>query len=183
MSNDAECPAKEGFWSIVWKFLYGGFKILLLGVLLFFALGWAIDGFRSVMFESSYDRLAPVMQNTPAWYQDLAKDVIDHESVVIGEINSPDDRNTAFWNFEEVSRNSPEDLAMPNAWLEKVANTPELTLSQLSRLRMMGGDRQYVSTTTAASWLLVVEIDLRNNQPDGWQAIDRRLKEGFSAPN
>ena len=183
MSNKTAENADEGFLPRVGKFLYGGFQFFFFGAVIFCALALAVYGLRFLMFESSYDRLAPVMQNAPAWYQDLAKDVIDHESMVAGGINSLEDRGAAFWALDEVGRKRPEDLGMPDAWLEKTANTPDLTHSQLAFLRKLGEGKPSVSTTDAASWLLVVERDLRNNQSDGWQAIDRRLEQGFSSPN
>lgn len=123
------------------------------------------------------------MQSAPDWYKDLAKDVIDHESMIVGGVDFSTSGIAASWNLSEVTRKHPEKLSMPNAWLKKVANTPELTQSQLSHLQMLGQGRSYVSTADAAVWLLSIEKGIRSNQVEGWKAIDRRLKQGFSDPN
>lgn len=183
ISNDAEGNAKEAGGSKSASFFYRSFGMVFAIVLIFSFFALIISGVRFLNFESSYDRLAPSMQNAPDWYKDLAKDVIDHESMVADGVDFFESRSTAIWILYDVAEDSPEKLAMPDAWLEKVASTPELTLSQLSSLRMMGRDKPYVSTEDAATWLLQIEKGIRVNQSEGWQAIDRRLKEGFSAPN
>lgn len=183
ISNDAEGNAKEAGGLKSREFFYRSFGMVFAAALIFSFFALIISGVRFLSFESSYDRLAPVMQNAPAWYRDLAKDVIDHESMVADGVDFFESRSTAIWILHDVADDSPEKLAVPNAWLEKAANTPELTLSQLSHLRMMGRDQPYISTEDATTWLLQIERGIRVNQSDGWQAIDRRLKEGFSVPN